>query len=89
MDAGTAVDLVISDGKKPEYYSYSGTVSNTHEVPVSVVLKDAEGVAIASWDLQANQSLNISAKDIATSSGTIEITGDGVNETKTVTFTKQ
>lgn len=89
VDAGTAVDLVISDGKKPEYYSYSGTVSNTHEVPVSVVLKDAEGVAIASWDLPANQSLNISAKDIATSSGTIEITGDGVNETKTVTFTKQ
>ena len=89
VDAGTAVDLVISDGKKPEYYSYSGTVSNTHEVPVSVVLKDAEGVAIASWDLQANQSWNISAKDIATSSGTIEITGDGVNETKTVTFTKQ
>lgn len=89
VDAGTAVDLVISDGKKPEYYSYSGTVSNTHEVPVSVVLKDAEGVAIASWDLQANQLLNISAKDIATSSGTIEITGDGVNETKTVTFTKQ
>lgn len=89
VDAGTAVDLVISDGKKPEYYSYSGTVSNTHEVPVSVVLKDAEGVAIASWDLQANQSLNISAKDIATSSGTIEIIGDGVNETKTVTFTKQ
>ena len=89
VDAGTAVDLVISDGKKPEYYSYSGTVSNTHEVPVSDVLKDAEGVAIASWDLQANQSLNISAKDIATPSGTIEITGDGINETKTVTFTKQ
>lgn len=89
VDAGTAVDLVISDGKKPEYYSYSGTVSNTHEVPVSVVLKDAEGVAIASWDLQANQSFNISEKDIATSSGTIEITGDGINETKTVTFTKQ
>lgn len=89
VDAGTAVDLVISDGKKPEYYSYSGTVSNTHEVPVSVVLKDAEGVAIASWDLQAKQSLDISAKDIATSSGTIEITGDGINETKTVTFTKQ
>ncbi len=89
VDAGTSVDLVISDGKKPEYYSYSGSVSNTHDVPVSVVLKDAEGVAIASWDLQANQSLNISAKDIATSSGTIEITGDGVSETKTVTFTKQ
>ena len=65
------------------------SVSNTHDVPVSVVLKDAEGVAIASWDLQAKQSLNISAKDIATSSGTIEITGDGVSETKTVTFTKQ
>lgn len=89
VDAGTAVDLVISDGKKPEYYSYSGSVSNTHDVPVSVVLKDAEGVSIASRDLQANQSWNISAKDIATSSGTIEITGDGVNETKTVTFTKQ
>lgn len=89
VDAGTSVDLVISDGKKPEYYSYSGSVSNTHDVPVSVVLKDAEGVAIASWDLQAKQSLNISAKDIATSSGTIEITGDGVSETKTVTFTKQ
>ena len=90
VDAGTAVDIVISDGKKPEYYSYSGSVSNTHEVPVLVVLKDANGSVIASWDLPANQSLNISAKDIATSSGTIEITGDGVeNETKTVTFTKQ
>lgn len=90
VDAGTAVDLVISDGKKPEYYSYSGSVSNTHEVPVSVVLKDANGSVIASWDLQAKQTWTISAKDIATSSGTIEITGDGVeNETKTVTFTKQ
>lgn len=90
VDAGTAVDLVISDGKKPEYYSYSGSVSNTHEVPVSVVLKDANGSVIASWDLPVGQSLIISAKDIATSSGTIEITGDGVNnETKTVTFTKQ
>lgn len=89
VDAGTAVDIVISDGKKPEYYSYSGSVSNIYEVPVSVVLKDANGSAIASWDLQVKQSLGISAKDIATSSGTIEITGDGVNETKTVTFTKQ
>ena len=89
MDAGTAVDIVISDGKKPEYYSYSGSVSNTYKVPVSVVLKDANGSAIASWDLPVDQSLGISAKDIATSSGTIEITGDGVNETKTVTFTKQ
>lgn len=89
VDAGTAVDIVISDGKKPEYYSYSGSVSNTYKVPVSVVLKDANGSAIASWDLPVDQSLNISAKDIATSSGTIEITGDGVNETKTVTFTKQ
>lgn len=90
VDAGTAVDLVISDGKKPEYYSYSGSVSNAHDVPVSVVLKDANGSVIASWDLQASQTLTISAKDIATSSGTIEITGDGgINETKTVTFTKQ
>lgn len=89
VDAGTAVDIVISDGKKPEYYSYSGSVINTYKVPVSVVLKDANGSAIASWDLPVDQSLGISAKDIATSSGTIEITGDGVNETKTVTFTKQ
>lgn len=89
VDAGTAVDIVISDGKKPEYYSYSGSVSNTYKVPVSVVLKDANGSAIASWDLPVDQSLGISAKDIATSSGTLEITGDGVNETKTVTFTKQ
>lgn len=89
VDAGTAVDIVISDGKKPEYYSYSGSVSNTYKVPVSVVLKDANGSAIASWDLPVDQSLGISAKDIATSSGTIEITGDGINETKTVTFTKQ
>lgn len=89
VDAGTSVDIVISDGKKPEYYSYSGSVINTYKVPVSVVLKDANGSAIASWDLPVDQSLGISAKDIATSSGTIEITGDGVNETKTVTFTKQ
>lgn len=89
VDAGTAVDLVISDGKKPEYYSYSGTVSNTYKVPVSVVLKDAEGVVLETWDLPAGQSLGINANNIATSSGTIEITGDGVSETKTVTFTKQ
>lgn len=89
VDAGTAVDLVISDGKKPEYYSYSDTVNNTYKVPVSVVLKDAEGVVLETWDLPAGQSLGINANNIATSSGTIEITGDGVNETKTVTFTKQ
>lgn len=89
VDAGTAVDLVISDGKKPEYYSYSGTVSNTYKVPVSVVLKDAEGVVLNTWDLPADRSLGINANNIATSSGTIEITGDGVNETQTVTFTKQ
>ena len=86
--AGRVIRQGITQGKTVDY-SYSGSVSNTHDVPVSVVLKDAEGVAIASWDLQAKQSLNISAKDIATSSGTIEITGDGVSETKTVTFTKQ
>ena len=89
VDAGTAVDLVISDGKKPEYYSYSGTVSNTYKVPVSVVLKDAEGVVLDTWDLPAEGSLGINANNIATSSGTIEITGDGVSEIKTVTFTKQ
>ena len=89
VDAGTAVDLVISDGKKPEYYSYSDTVNNTYKVPVSVVLKDAEGVVLETWDLPAGQSWGINANNIATSSGTIEITGDGVNETKTVTFTKQ
>ncbi len=89
VDAGTAVDLVISDGKKPEYYSYSGTVSNKYKVPVSVVLKDAEGVVLDTWDLPAEGSLGINANNIATSSGTIEITGDGVSEIKTVTFTKQ
>lgn len=89
VDAGTAVDLVISDGKKPEYYSYSGTVSNKYKVPVSVVLKDAEGVVLGTWDLPAEGSLGINANNIATSSGTIEITGDGVSEIKTVTFTKQ
>ena len=89
VDAGTAVDLVISDGKKPEYYSYSGTVSNKYKVPVSVVLKDAEGVVLGTWDLPAEGSLGINANNIATSSGTIEITRDGVSEIKTVTFTKQ
>ena len=88
VDAGTSVDLVISDGKKPEYYSYSGNVGG-YNVPVSVVLKDAEGVVLETWDLPAGQSLGINANNIATSSGTIEITGDGVSETKTVTFTKQ
>lgn len=89
VEAGTSVDLVISDGKKPEYYSYTGEVRNNYGVPVTVTLLDAEGVSLSSWSLTDGQSINISAKDIATSTGTIRITGDGVSEDRAVSFTKQ
>ena len=83
------IDLVISDGKKPEYYSYTGEFRNNYGVPVTVTLLDAEGVSLSSWSLTDGQSINISAKDIATSTGTIRITGDGVSEDRAVSFTKQ
>lgn len=89
VDSGTSVDLVVSAGKKPVYYKYSDTVSNSHDVTVTVVLKDAEGVQIASWTVEPGKTLSINANDIATSSGTLEITGDGVSDTKQVNFSKQ
>ena len=55
----------------------------------TVTLLDAEGVSLSSWSLTDGQSINISAKDIATSTGTIRITGDGVSEDRAVSFTKQ
>lgn len=89
VDSGTAVDLVISDGPKPVYYSYSGEVVNDFGVPVTVKLLDADGVVVSSWDVDVDKTLHISANDIASSSGTIEITGEGVSEKRPVNFNKQ
>ncbi|MDD6195174.1 MAG: Stk1 family PASTA domain-containing Ser/Thr kinase [Lachnospiraceae bacterium] len=91
VDSGTSVDLVISDGKKPEYYSYSGEVNNTYGVDVTVTIYDSDGTAIpgASWSVPAGKTLSINANNIATPKGKMVITGDGVNETKELSFTKQ
>ncbi len=91
VDSGTSVDLVISDGKKPVYYKYSGDVNNTYGVDVTVTMYDAEGVAIpgASWSVPAGKTLSINASDIATATGKMTITGENVNETKDLSFTKQ
>jgi serine/threonine-protein kinase len=89
VDSGTAVDLVISDGPKPVYYSYTGSVANDYDVDITVVLQDAEGVQISSWSVEPGKTLTISASNIATSTGTLEITGEGVSESKPVNFTKQ
>lgn len=91
VDAGTSVDLVISDGKKPEYYSYSGEVENSYGVEVTVVLYDAEGTEIpgAKWKVPDGKILTINANNIATSKGKMVITGEGVNEEKPLSFAKQ
>ena len=91
VDSGTSVDLVISDGPKPVYYSYSGSLNKTYEVDVTVKLYDAEGTEIpgGSWNVPAGKTLSINASNIATSTGTLKITGDGVDEEEKVTFTKQ
>lgn len=91
VDSGTSVDLVISDGAKPVYYSYSGSVNAADygEVDLTVTLKDAEGTTLQTWTVGAGQTLGINASNIATSTGTLEITGEGVNTSKAVTFTKQ
>lgn len=89
VDSGTSVDLVVSDGAKPIFYRYSGSVENTYGVTVTVRLLDGDGVAIGSWSVNAGQTVNINASNIATSSGTIEITGEGVNNSRSVNFTRQ
>ncbi len=91
VDSGTSVDLVVSDGKKPVYYSYSGEYTNDNAVDVSVTLYDAEGTAVpgATWSVPAGGTLRINAKDIATSSGKLVITGEGVNKETSLSFSKQ
>lgn len=91
VDSGTSVDLVISDGKKPVYYSYSGSLDKVYEVDVTVKLYDAEGVEIpgGTWKVPAGKTLSIQASNIATPTGKLVITGDGVNEEKEVSFSKQ
>jgi serine/threonine-protein kinase len=89
VDSGTSVDLVISDGAKPVYYSYTGSVPNNYDVDITVTLLDSDGVQISSWTVEAGKTLNINASNIATSTGTIQITGEGVSDSKAVSFTKQ
>ncbi len=87
VDSGTSVDLVISDGPKPVYYSYTGSVGSYDE-DVTVSLSDADGTTLQTWTVKAGDSLNINASNIASSSGTITIKGASVNESKSVSFTK-
>ncbi len=89
VDSGTQVDLVVSDGAKPVYYHYSGSVVNEWDVEVTVRLLDSEGTQVYTDKIPVGKTLNISANNIATSSGTIEITGEGVNSSRAVNFTKQ
>ncbi len=89
VDSGTSVDLVVSDGPKPQYYSYSGEVVNSYNVDIKVTLYDGEGVAIQSWSVPVGKTLNINASNIATASGKLKMEGDGVADEKQVSFTKQ
>lgn len=94
VDQGTRVDLVISSGPETVYYSYSRNLSMdlNYDVPVYVVLKDANEKELWSgtWDPDANRNLTISASNITTSSGTLYYTPEGGTEqSKAVTFTRQ
>ena len=91
VDSGTSVDLVISDGKKPEYYSYRDEIENNYGVDITVTIYDADGTAIpgASWNVPDGKTLSINANNIATPKGKMVITGEGVDETKELSFTKQ
>ena len=49
VDQGTRVDLVISSGPETVYYRFSRNLSLNDEVPVYVVLRDANGTELGSW----------------------------------------
>ena len=91
VDAGTSVDLVVSKGKETVYYKFSRTLSLREEVPVYVVLKDANGKELGSWTWDPeNPNLTISASNITTSSGTLYFTPEGGSESsEAVSFTRQ
>ena len=94
VDEGSSVDLVISSGPETVYYSYSRNLSMdlSYDVPVYVVLRDANGKELWSgtWDPDENRNLTISASNITTSSGTLYYTPEGGTEqSKAVNFTRQ
>ncbi len=90
VDSGTSVSIVISQGAKPTYYSYTGSVSNTYGVTITVTLYDENGTVIDAWDVEDGQAINIAASNISTATGSLEISGEDIEtETKTVSFTLQ
>ena len=91
VDQGTRVDLVISSGPETVYYSFSRNLSLNEDVPVYVVLRDANGKELGSWTWNPdNPNLTISASNITTSSGTIYYTPEGGSErSEAVNFTRQ
>ncbi len=93
VDAGTAVDLVISKGKEQILYSFSRSISLDYDVPTKVELKDANGTTVSTWTWDPESpNLNISASNITTSSGTLYYTPQGStspDSSVAVTFTKQ
>ncbi len=89
VDSGTSVSLVVSDGPKPVYYSYTGNVANTYEETITVTLYDADDNVLGTWTVEAEKSITINASNIAFSTGTLTIVGETVNESQSVTFTQQ
>ncbi len=100
VDMNSSVDLIISDGSEPVYYSYSGMVyeNNTEEdVTVTITMTDADGTVISTWSnetIQAGQGYSINASNVASSTATITVTGTtasgvAINESIPITLTPQ
>ena len=66
-------------------------IENNYGVDITVTIYDADGTAIpgASWNVPDGKTLSINANNIATPKGKMVITGEGVDETKELSFTKQ
>lgn len=84
VDMGTSVSLVISQGKKTEYYVLSYEVEVPEGATVEVEVKDANGKTVYG-PTKLKKTTTISASGITTQTGTLYIDGTS----SSISFTRQ
>lgn len=84
VDMGTSVSLVISQGKKTEYYVLSYEVEVPEGTTVEVEVKDANGKTVYG-PTKLKKTTTISASGITTQTGTLYIDGTS----SSISFTRQ
>ena len=95
VNAGTPVDLVISDGPEPAVYRLSnyviGTEAGVADVPypVTITLMDGNNTAISTWE-NITAPVTVNVDNISTEKGKISIVNSitGQNGSQEITFTK-